>query len=281
MLRFLVMGLLVLAVRYFAIAFGLYAIQRRMLFPADTTRPDLARVGLAPLREVTLVTADGLHLLAWYLPPPPDRPVLAYFHGRGGNLSTRAERVRMFAAARYGLLMVEYRGYGGNAGHPSETGLATDARAAMEFLAAEGFGADRLVVYGKSIGTGVATRVASEQTVAALVLESPYTSIRAIAARRYFFLPVRWLLRDPFDCLSRIGRVRAPILMLQGDRDTVIPPGLGRDLFEAAPEPKQIWAEPDGRHENLMDVGAGQVVIDFIDRWLPGQGVERLADGLR
>ncbi len=241
----------------------------------------MARVGVASLREVTLATADGLRLLAWYVPPPPDRPVLAYFHGNGGNLSNRAARVRMFAAARHGLLMVEYRGYGGNAGHPGETGFASDARAAMEFLAAQGFGADRLVVYGESIGTGVATRVAGEQAVAALVLESPYTSITALAGRRYFFLPVRWLVRDPFDSLSRIGRVQAPILMLQGDRDTIVPPGLGRELFEAAPEPKQIWSAPDGGHENLMDVGAGQVVIDFIDRWLPGQGVERLADGPR
>ncbi len=254
------------ALLYLACAAILYAAQRRMLFVPDTARPVLAGAGAPGLREVTLQTADGLALLAWYLPPPEGRPILVYFHGNAGSLGNRGPRIRRFAAAGWGVLMTEYRGYGGNPGTPSEAGFALDARAAIAFLDAQPGPRPQRLVYGESIGTGVAVRVASETPIDALILESPYTSIADIARRRFRIFPVDLLLRDPFDSLSRIGQVQAPILILQGLRDGIVPPDLGQALYRAAPDPKQLWQAPEAGHNDLMQHGAAEATIDFVRR---------------
>jgi fermentation-respiration switch protein FrsA (DUF1100 family) len=165
-----------------------------------------------------------------------------------------------------GILMPEYRGYGGNPGEPSEDGFVRDAEAALTFLKREGLAPDRIIVYGESIGSGVATRVASERPVTAVVLESPFTSLTAMAARHYPWLPVGRLLQDRFDSASRIGRVRAPLLVLQGGRDTIVPPEMGRALFEAASEPKELWSAPEADHNDLYAFGAGAAVLAFLRR---------------
>ncbi len=259
-----------LAVAYVALAAAIWAGQRAMLFIPDTTRPVLP-ADVAGAREVELVTPDGVRLLAWYVPGRPGQPVLAYFHGNGGSLGNRAARLRRFAAEGWGVLMPEYRGYGGNPGAPSEEGFALDAQAALAFLAGEGVGADRLVLYGESIGTGVAVRAAADWAganwaIAALVLESPYASVTDLARRRFPFLPVGLLLRDPFDSLSRIGRVRAPLLVLQGGRDGIVPPDSGRTLFDAAMEPKEMWMAAQGGHNDLIQFGLADAVIGFVRR---------------
>lgn len=251
---------------YLILAAGIYSFQRDMLYDPDTTRPDVKSVGLQHLQEVELATSDGLRLLAWYLPPPAGRPVVVYFHGNAGNLADRSRRLRRIAEGGLGVLIPEYRGYGGNAGEPTESGLLADARAAMDFVRQKGFGADRIVLYGESLGTGLATRIASEQSVAALILQSPYTSITAIAERRFSYLPVDFMLKDRFDSLSRMPWVRAPLLILLGDRDMIVPPELSRTLFAAAQGIKELWVAPQGGHADLMQFDAGGAVIDFINR---------------
>ena len=146
-----------------------------------------------------------------------ERPVIVYFHGNGGHIGYRADRVERFAREGYGVLMLEYRGYGGNPGMPSEAGLFEDAAAALRFVAAQGVPGHRLVLYGESLGTGIAVQAATTREVGAVVLESPYTSIAAAAQFHYPFIPAAWLVSDRYDSLSRIGQVRAPILMLHGD----------------------------------------------------------------
>jgi hypothetical protein len=254
---------------YLGVAGLLYAYQRDFLYFPDIRRPVATPANLPTFKEVELVTADGLRLLAWYVPPPKGRPVLLYFHGNGGHVGYRWSRLSRFAASGFGVLMPEYRGYGGNEGQPSEVGFFADAAVAMAFLDKEGIPPDRIVVYGESLGTGVATRVASERQLAALVLEAPYTSITAMAAAQFPFLPVSLMLKDRFDSLSRITRVRAPILIMQGERDQIVPPTLGRALFTAAPEPKEFWSSPDGGHDDLFDFGADEAVIDFLSRRVP------------
>jgi fermentation-respiration switch protein FrsA (DUF1100 family) len=231
----------------------------------------MAHLGIAALRAVEITTGDGLRLLAWYLPAPADRPVVAYFHGNGGNLGYREARMMQFAAAGFGALFLEYRGYGGNPGSPTEDGLYIDARATLDFLSAQGVDPARLVLYGESLGTGVAVRMASERSVGALVLEAPFSSIADVAQQRYWFVPVRFLLKDKFDSMTRIGTVRAPILMLLGERDRIVPPQFGRALFAAAPEPKELWLAPDGGHEDLRHFGGLDAAVDFIRRKLPGR----------
>src|SRR5262249_12993473 len=160
---------------------------------------------VAAVREVTLATADGLALLAWYLPPPAGRPVIVYYHGNGGHLGYRHGRMARFHAAGYGALFPEYRGYGRHPGRAGEGGLYADARAALDFLAAQGIAPAHVVLFGESLGCGVAVRMASERAVGAVVLEAPYSSVADVAQSHYPFVPARLLLKDRFDAVSRIA----------------------------------------------------------------------------
>jgi len=247
---------------------GLYVFQRQLLYLPGGGRPDLGELAAIGVREATITTADGLSLLSWYLPPRAGRAVIAYFHGNGGHIGYRAERLRWFARDGDGVLMAEYRGYGGNPGAPTEAGLLTDAAAALEFLASEGITPNRVVLYGESLGSAVAVAMAAQRDVAALILEAPFTSVTEVAQYHYSFMPAAALVRDRFDSLARIGDVRAPILVLHGERDRVVPVSFGRALFDAAPEPKEFWVAPEGEHENLPWCGAFDAVRSFLRRWV-------------
>jgi uncharacterized protein len=251
---------------YGGIVGGLYAFQRRLLYRPRCARPALDGLAVLGVDEVELVTADGLSLLSWYLPPPPGRPVIAYFHGNGGNIGYRAERLRRFAQAGYGVLLAEYRGYGGNPGRPCERGLFTDGEAALDFLADCGVGPARIVLWGESLGSGVAVYLAANRKISGLVLEAPFTSVAAAAQHQYPFIPARYLVHDRFDSLSRIGRVTAPLLILHGERDRVVPVRHGRTLFAAATAPKESWFSPAASHETLAHFGALEVAVSFIER---------------
>jgi fermentation-respiration switch protein FrsA (DUF1100 family) len=246
------------------------SLQDQFVYFPDTERPSLAALRLPSVREVQLKTADGLTLLAWWLPPQGDAPVIVYCHGNGGNIAYRGERLHFFASAGLGALMLEYRGYGGNPGHPSEDGLHADARAALAFLDEAGIAPERRVLYGESLGTGVAVKMATEQAVGALVLEAPYTTLAEVGAAHFPGFLVRLILRDRFDSLSRIGAVKAPLLVLHGERDEVIPVALGRALFAAANEPKDLWLAPQGNHNDLRQFGGLEKVAEFLHRHIAG-----------
>jgi fermentation-respiration switch protein FrsA (DUF1100 family) len=271
---YLIVGLALAA--YGVLVGGLYVFQSRLLYFPDRRRPELGVLTALGVQEVELQTADGLSLLSWYLPPRDARPVIAYFHGNGGHIGYRAGRLRQFGEYGYGALIVGYRGYGGNPGTPSEAGFAADADAAMDFLTERGIAPNRLVLYGESLGSGVAVALAAHDEVAALVLEAPFTSVAEVAQYHYSFVPAAALLRDRFDSLSRIGRARAPILVMHGGRDRVVPIRFGRALFDAAPEPKEFWAAAEAGHEGLARFGALEAVRNFLDRWV---GQRTMASG--
>jgi uncharacterized protein len=255
-------------IAYLAVLSYLYVFQRQLLYFPDRSRPQLGALAQLGAREVSLTTVDGLSLLSWYLPPREGRPVILYFHGNGGNIGYRADRLERFGREGYGVLMAEYRGYAGNPGAPTETGLFDDARAAGDFLQREGIAASRLVLYGESLGTGVAVHLAATRQIAGLILESPFTSVAALAQYHYPYIPVALLIRDRFDSLSRIGGVRAPVLILHGGRDVIVPDRFSRALFDAAPEPKEAWFAADAGHEDLAGFGALDQVVLFIERHL-------------
>jgi fermentation-respiration switch protein FrsA (DUF1100 family) len=246
---------------YLMVVAGLYLVQRRMMyFPAGTLPP-------APpgWQAVRLDTADGLALAAWYYPAEGSYTI-AYFHGNGGNIDMRVGKVAPLLAAGHGVLLVEYRGYGGNPGEPTEDGLLADGRAALAFLRGRGVKADRTVLLGESLGSGVAVALAAEAPVSALLLEAPFTSAADVGQRAYPWLPARWLIKDRFDSAARIGEVRAPVLIVHGAWDRVVPVDLGTALYRRANEPKQLVVLPRAGHNDMGEHGLLQIELEFLQR---------------
>lgn len=232
----------------------MFVLQRSLLYPGSRERPNLVRDGAAGYREVVTQTEDGLSLTHWYREAAEtDGLLVVAFQGNGGHIGHRVDKLRSLVQAGHGLFLVGYRGYSGNPGKPSEEGLTADARSVLAWLGGEGIGPERIVLYGESLGSAVAIKVASESKVAGLVLEAPPSSIADVAQAHYWYLPARWLLLDKWDSQARIGAAAAPILIFHGDRDRVVPERFGRKLFAAAPEPKKsLWVE-DASHNDLWN----------------------------
>jgi len=269
--------------RLFAfVLLGLYACalavlflnQRSLLYPASGRQSSAAEAGLAGFQDLVLPTPDGERLVGWWKPPEPGKTLILYFHGNGGSLWNRRFRAQALTAGGRGLLMVSYRGYSGSTGTPTEAGLHTDARTAYDWVT-RSYEASRVVAYGESLGTGVAVRLAGERPVAGLVLDAPYTSAADVASLIYWYVPVRWLMLDQFRSLDRIGDVKAPILILHGTDDRVIPFGFGRRLYEAAPEPKRLVRLEGENHSRNLEAGGLEAVNDLlavIEARLPERG---------
>ena len=248
---------------YLSMAAILYFTQRSMMYFPDTVRTSPAQAGLPEAQEVTLTAADGEYSLAWHVAPREDQPVILYFHGNGGALRYRVDRFRKLIADGIGLVALEYRGYGGKSGSPSEAGLIADSEAAYAFAAAH-YPAQQLVLWGESLGTGVAIALAAEQPVGRVILEAPFTSAAAVAATHYWYMPVRLLMKDQFRSDERIGKVTAPVLILHGTRDHVVAFAMGEQLFELTTAPKHIVRFLDGGHEDLDAKGALHAVGRFL-----------------
>jgi len=247
---------------------GLWAFQRELIYAPDHGAyvPPSRYAMLADVQEIALETADGVELAAWYVPAPADRPTVLMFPGKGSKLRNQRYRLREFDDAGMGVLLMAYRGNSGNAGTPNEQGLYDDARAALDWLAANGIEESSIVLYGVSLGTGVATRMAEERSVGAVVLEAPYTSITDVATLRFPWVPVRWLLRDRFDSLSRIATLTEPLLVMHGSDDRIIPQALGRQLFDAARAPKEgFWPNGIG-HDDIFVHGGFDAARRFIEK---------------
>ena len=260
------------AVIVYAMVVGiLWFMQDTMLYHRSDGAPMLNDPTLLPKREIVcLATADGLNLRSWYFRAArADRPTVLFLHGNAGDIGNHLPFAKFLIQAGYGVLALEYRGYGGNPGKPREAGLIEDGRAAFAFLKAQGIPDAGVVLYGESLGSGIAVALAAEHPVHALILRSPYSSIADVAAIQLPYIPARWLVRDRFDSLAKIGRNKAPLFIFHGADDMLIPLAVGRKLFEAAPEPK-TWLTVDGAgHNDVQTPGAERAVLDFLDRLPP------------
>jgi fermentation-respiration switch protein FrsA (DUF1100 family) len=259
-----VKSFLVFALVFYAAFIGLlYFAQRGMMYLPDRSRVPPASVGFAQAAEELLTTEDGERIVIWHVPPRGDRPIVIYFQGNGGGLSLRAPRFQALVSDGTGLIAVAYRGYSGSSGRPTEEGLIADARAAYAF-AAERYKPDRIALWGESLGGGVAVALAAEKPVGRIVLEAPFTSAANVAAGVYPFVPVRFLMKDQFRSDERIGKVKAPILIMHGERDGVVPFRHGERLYEMIRGPKRFVRFPQGGHEGLDAHGALAEVRKFL-----------------
>jgi fermentation-respiration switch protein FrsA (DUF1100 family) len=241
----------------------LYFGQRAMLYHPTATRISPVQAGLPQAEEVVLDTSDGEKLVAWHVPPREGMPVVIYFPGNAEIVPWRAERHRATIADGTGLIALNFRGYGGSTGTPTEAGLHRDAEAAYAFAVAR-YAPSRIVLWGHSLGTGVAVRLAATKPVGKLILEAPYSSTADVAANHFPFVPVRWLMKDQFHSDQWIGKVHVPLLIMHGARDDVIDIRFGRRLFALANEPKRFIAYEKGGHNDLDDYGAGAAARAFI-----------------
>jgi len=241
----------------------MYVFQRALLYFPDTRRTPPAAVGFPQAEEIALTSSDGEKLIAWHVAAHRNKPVVLYFQGNAGALDLRVGRFQWLVEDGTGLLALCYRGYGGSSGKPSEQGLIRDAIAAYEFAAAR-YAPSHIVLWGESLGTAVAIALAAEHKVGGLILDAPFTSIADVGAAVYPFVPVRWLIKHPFRSDLRIARVIAPVLVLHGERDRVVPIRFGERLYALANEPKHMARFSAGAHVNLDDHGAIDVVKEFL-----------------
>lgn len=270
-MRLVLTALGLLVALYLGVLALVFFAQRSMLYPAFGGAVSAAEAGLSGFEDVMLTASDGERLVGWYRAPEPGRAMLLYFHGNGGSLWLRRDRARLLTSDGRGLLLVSYRGYSGSTGRPTEAGLTIDARTAYEWLR-QRFPAERIVVYGESLGSGVGVRLAAEHPVGGLVLDAPFTSAADVAAPLFWYLPVRWLMLDQYRSVDRVRDLKAPLLVLHGDRDGVVPFALGERLFAAAPEPKRFVRIAGGGHEQNLEaggLGAVQAFLEGIESRLP------------
>jgi fermentation-respiration switch protein FrsA (DUF1100 family) len=251
-------GLLVLAT---------YLLQRRLIYFPDTQRISPASVNLPDVEERTLQTPDGEKVLVWYGRAKPGYPTLLYFHGNAGSFEFRQERIRRYMARGIGMYMMTYRGFGGSTGVPSERANVADARLAYDGLRADGVAAEDIIVYGESLGSGIAVQIAAEKPVGGIILDAPYTSLVDVAETVYPYLPARLLMTDRYETLTYIGRVTAPLLILQGERDEIVPISMGRAVFAAANEPKTMKTFPEAGHSDHWNFGSYDAAYAWLDDW--------------
>ena len=242
-----------------------WAGQRRMMYFPMGLAPAPAQAGLPGAEAVIFQTADGLSLAGWFLAPrPPVRGAVLVFNGNAGNRSHRALLARALSEDGHGVLLFDYRGYGGNPGSPSEAGLMADARAARAWLLQRrDVDALQLVYFGESLGAAVAASLAVEAPPAALILRSPFTSMTDVAAVHYPFLPVRWLVRDRYPTADRIAGLRSPLLVIAGSDDSIVPAAQSRRLFDQATVDKAILVLPGADH-NDPALLAGEEMIGAV-----------------
>jgi len=264
----LLKGLLGAVVLFGGFVALMYVAQRSLMYFPERLRTAPAAAGFPAAEEITLDTADGEKVIVWHAPPRGEAPVVLYFHGNGGALRYRVDRFRALIADGMGLVALSYRGYGGSTGSPSETGLIADAEAAYAFAVAR-YPATRIVAWGESLGSGVAVALGSTQRIGRLVLESPFSSAADVGAQAYWFLPVRLLMKDQFRSDARIGKVAAPLLIIHGARDNVVPLALGERLYALANEPKRFVRFADGGHNDLDRYGAQAALRQFLAETAP------------
>jgi uncharacterized protein len=254
---------------------GAWLGQDSLVYHPDRSSPGPAASVFDDGVDVPLVTADGLELTAWFVPPAEarDREVAVLVApGNAGNRLARAGLAELLAERGFAVLLLEYRGYGGNPGRPTEAGLALDAQAAQRALAERGFPPERTIYFGESLGTGVVAALQDEVPPAALLLRSPFTSFADMGAHHYPFLPVKAFLRDQYPVLGHVAGTQVPVTVVQGDRDDVVPPDQSMAVARAAPRLVEHLVIPGAGHNDAVMFGpkVADAVVRLADHAVSG-----------
>jgi len=250
----------------------LYFTQSHMVFFPGTGREIIAapdRIGL-PYEDISLETADGLSLHAWFVPADKPRGAVLFMHGNAGNISHRLDSLQMFHRLGYSTLIFDYRGYGKSDGKPTEQGTYRDAEAAWQYLTSERrFPPCRIILFGESMGGAVAAWLAAQKTPAALVIASGFTSVPDLAQDLYPFIPARRLARIHFNTREHLLRVNAPVLIAHSPEDDIVPYRHGLALYAASNSPRQFLELAGGHNDGFIFMREAWIATldDFLDRY--------------
>jgi uncharacterized protein len=247
-----------------AIIAMLYLGQRSLFYPAPQDRLSAPPAGF---QFVETTTSDGLQLRAAFRPAANSKATLLFFHGNGDSIEGAGAATRMLTDAGYGALLVEYRGYGGNPGSPNEQGFYLDGEAAIAWLKTQNISPNQLIIIGNSIGSGTATEMALRHNPKALVLISGFASLPFVVSDLYPFLPANWLVRDRYDNVAKIGRVKSPTLILHGNADTLVRPANADVLAKAAPNATRILIGGKGHEVAYLPEGQ-QPILNWLAKLL-------------
>jgi len=249
---------------YLVICVAAYLGNRMFMYFPDPARIPPAAAGLDRVEEIEFAAADGTKLVAWYATAKDGKPTILYFHGNAANAANRAPKIAMMLEDGFGVFYLNNRGYGGSGGSPTEANNVADAIAAYDYLAGRGVPAESIAVFGESLGSGPAVRLAAERPVAAIMLEAPLTSTVEVGRSVYFWLPLSLLITDQFNVVRHIGAITVPLLIVHGEQDEVIPVEMGQRNYRAANEPKRIEVIPDAHHNDLFEHGAWEKMREFL-----------------
>ena len=215
-----------------------------------------AQLSGLPLEEVWLPVDEAVTVFGWFIDAGPTNPVLLWCHGNAGNVSHRLENMRQLFQRGISLFIFDYRGYGRSTGEPSEAGLYQDALASYDYLIHQRrIAPERLIIFGRSLGSGVAGEVAVQRPSAGMIVESSFPSIQSMSDHHYFGLPTRWFMDVDFNLAKKVRALHVPLLVIHGDQDSIVPMALGRQVFEAAHEPKRWYTVAGADHNDVPFVG--------------------------
>lgn len=253
-------------VAYAAVALGMYVFQRKLQYHTENKGLTPESVGISGASVEILTTADGEKIILWYAPAKAGMATILYFQGNAGEIGDRPLRFNYYHARGFGVAYLSYRGYGGSSGSPSEAGLIADANAAYDWLIAKGVAPNRIALLGESLGSGVAVQLAARREVGAVALEAPYTSTVEVAAKIYWWLPVHVLMKDQFKSIDFIAAVVAPLFIIHGDQDRLIPVDFGKRLFAAANQAKELDVVEGFGHDVLFEESTWAREVEFFAR---------------
>ena len=242
----------------------LFLFQRKIVFNVSGRPKKPKDYGLDLVKEIKIYTKDDIALLSWFSKPLLNKPILIYFHGNSFDIGERAYRIKKYINVGWGVLLVSWRGYSGNKGNPTEKNLYIDAKAAIEWILKNtATKTNNIILYGESLGTGVALEMATLQSFKSIILEAPFTSIYDLALKRYKIYPFKFLILDKFDNISKIDKIFSPILIISGKNDEVVPHNHSIKLFNRANEPKDSLFIDEALHNNLYEFNIDKKIINF------------------
>jgi len=260
--RTLVTLLVLVAIAYACVVGYMFVNQRALQYSATGSITTLADAGLTNAEQLELPSGDGF-ITAWYQAPRPGMPTILYYKGNSGSFTYEHERYAQFVADGYGFFAFDYRGFPTSPGQISEANILTDALTAFDWVAARN---DTILLWGRSLGSGPATYVASQRDAKALLLETPFLSAVGVAAERYPFLPVGLVMQDQFRSDEWIKNVTEPVLVAHGTADTTIDVSNGERLYALAPDPYELWIVPGAGHSDLWAAGIWSHAKPFFEK---------------